>query len=51
MANVDGAGGAEEWDQMNNKNRKLVKEWMKSSAMQVNTDRDRIGIEMVEVAE
>ena len=51
MAKADGAGGAKEWEQMNNKSRKLVKDWMKSSAMQVNTDRDRIGIEMVEVAE
>ena len=50
MANTEGAGGAVEWDEMNDKNRKLVNQWMKSSANQVNTDRT-IGVGMAEVVD
>ena len=52
----DGEGGAgwssvqKVWDEMNNKNRKLVNQWMKSSANQANTDRT-IGVDMAEVVE
>ena len=50
MANVEGAGGAVDWGEMNDKNRKLLNQWMKSSAYQLNTDRT-IGAGMAEVVE
>ena len=48
MANIEGAGGAEEWDIMNQKNQKMVAAWMKSGATQIQ---QKFRIEMVEVVE
>ena len=44
---VVGAGGSEEWDKMNQKNQRMINQWMKSKETQVNKGKD-IGLPMIE---
>ena len=50
MASIEGAGGAEAWDVMNQQNQRMMKNFMKSKETKVNVGRS-IGVKMIEWVE
>ena len=49
LANVRGGGSAKEWDDMNDRNKRMFDEWKRiSNDKRVNVDK-QIGLPMVEI--
>ena len=50
MANVEGGGGSDEWNRMDEANQAKVNAWLKSDEMQSNREDDgKIGVPMSDI--